>query len=622
MTGQRITIKELRITNGELEPAILNFQPGLNLLVGASDTGKTFVFEAIDFMLGAKEGLRRFPISKGYERISMQIDPSKGCPFTLERAMNGGAFKLTEFCDGRTNPATATNSLSNQHSPEPRSSVSSYLLGLIGIASRQVRKNALGAKVALTFRHVAHLVLVDEERIIQQSSPLLTEGNHIAHTAEANVFGYFLTGLDDSAIIQQESSTQRKLRLAAEASVLEALIEEKEEELLSLISDPTDLAEQVSKLDSSLNDATQVIYTTQAKIESLEGTREQFMLEKVQSESKALFLREQLKRLQLLDDYYTNDKARIESVVEASRVIHDLPEGTCPMCKQPLAEKLSPEPIHEQFDAACYREIEKIDQLRTDLKDTVVDFMRELDTISVRLTDLRTSLFAIDREVQSTLLPLNNAAQLDLRELMKIRMSLVNALSLKANLEGLSGRLELVTIALSDRVSTPTFEKRVTTSSANDFCKIVESILRDWKYPDVDTVAFDTEKQDLVIGGQDRANKGKGYRAITYAAFTIGLMKYCRQNSIPHPGIVVLDTPLNPYKGPTASGEDEEVEDSVKSAFFEYLANDSSGDQFIIMENEMPNISIQSRSQFIEFTRNPSFGRYGFSRPDQRCLIC
>jgi hypothetical protein len=42
-----------------------------------------------------------------------------------------------------------------------------------------------------------------------------------------------------------------------------------------------------------------------------------------------------------------------------------------------------------------------------------------------------------------------------------------------------------------------------------------------------------TREGDLVIGSQDRANKGRAQSHRT--AFVIGLMKYCRRHDIPHP---------------------------------------------------------------------------------------
>jgi hypothetical protein len=88
-------------------------------------------------------------------------------------------------------------------------------------------------------------------------------------------------------------------------------------------------------------------------------------------------------------------------------------------------------------------------------------------------------------------------------------------------------------------------------------------------------------------------------------------MKYCRLKNIPHPGIVVLDTPLNPYKGPIST-EADKLTDEVKDAFFRYLADDTSGDQYIIMENDEPPADVRDRVTYYDFTRNPALGRYGF----------
>lgn len=243
MTERRIILRDLTITHAVLPPASVSFGPGLNLVIGASDTGKTFVFEALDFMLGAKDGLRRIPEAEGYNSVLLTIDPSHGAPFALRRAFEGGAFEAKEYGNGRSNAETATKTLSPVHSWEPDASLSAYLLELVGIGNRQVRKNAQGEKSALSFRHVAHLTTISETTIIQQSSPVFTE-QATAHTAEANAFAYFLTGQDDSAIIAQESPKDRKSRLETQASLLEAILEERREELAALISEPQDLVSQ------------------------------------------------------------------------------------------------------------------------------------------------------------------------------------------------------------------------------------------------------------------------------------------------------------------------------------------------------------------------------------------
>lgn len=611
MTPRQLSLRTLSVTDGSLPPAELTFQPGLNLVVGASDTGKTFVFECIDFMLGAKDGLRSIPESAGYERVTLTVDPTGGVPFTLRRAASGGEFGLTEFADGRDRAPTATRTLSAVHSPDPQRSLSAYLLHLVGIGNRQIRKNAQGEKKALSFRHVTHLTLIGEERIIQQASPLLT-AHDTEHTAEENVFAYFLTGQDDSAIIPQENSRQRKARLATEAELLETLLAERTAELAAIAISLDDLAGRAARLEASIASATDAVVTSQSQIGDLERRRDELTQERTARQSRALFLGEQLKRLRLLGDYYRTDRARLEAVVEAAGVVHDLPEGTCPLCNQPLTGGVA---SHGEFEAACRREVEKIDRLQRDLGEAINDFEREAAGVQARIETLEASLTTIDRELRSVLVPGTRTAQAELQSLMKTRTAVAQASTLQATVTALQDRLTAVRAAQSQRVARPVFESRTSTSAASEFCTVVEDILRAWEYPDLGSVAFDTDKGDLVIGGQDRANKGKGYRAITYAAFAIGLMKYCRLKSIPHPGVVVLDTPVNPYKGPTPTNPAERVSDAVKTAFFEYLAADTSGDQVIVMENEEPPATIRDRVQCVEFTRNRGVGRYGFFPP-------
>jgi hypothetical protein len=589
----------------------MSFNPGLNLIIGSSGTGKTFIFEAIDFMLGAKDGLRRIPEAEGYARVSLSIDPSEGSPFTLRRAFDGGNFEMVEFGNGRSDSETATKRLSSTHSAESNTSLSAFLLDIVGIGNRQVRKNVQGEKKALSFRHVARLALVDEQRMIQQSSPVLSE-HDTENTAEANVFAYFLSGLDDSAIIPQENSKNRKARLAAEADLLEAILEERRNELTKLASDPNELVNQATRLESAINDATTFVVSSQAQITELEGRRTSFISERSKRNSRLLFLQEQLKRLRLLDEYYLSDRARLEAVIEASHVFHDLPEGTCPLCNQAFPPETANAPPHRAFEAACSKEIEKIDALRRDLESAISDFSLEESDHLAKVKEIEDQLQTLERELQTVLLPTTGTAHADLQRLLQTRAAVSQGVSIQATILDLENRLSRIRQAQNERVPRPTFEPRATTSSASEFCKVVEEILGAWNYPELGTVAFDTDKCDLVIGGKDRANTGKGYRAITHAAFTIGIMKYCRQKGLPHPGFVVLDTPVNPYKGPASSAPDDQLTDVVKDAFFRYLADDKSGDQIIVIENETPPQDVVERVNVYDFTRNHDIGRYGF----------
>jgi hypothetical protein len=105
-------------------------------------------------------------------------------------------------------------------------------------------------------------------------------------------------------------------------------------------------------------------------------------------------------------------------------------------------------------------------------------------------------------------------------------------------------------------------------------------------------------------------------RAITHAAFTIGLLGYCRDNAHAHPGFVVLDSPLLSYRAPEEGTEPLTPEDDLSGTdlneqFFQFLTALPEDQQVITIENTDPPAAITTRPQVTMFTRNPKNGRYG-----------
>lgn len=135
-------------------------------------------------------------------------------------------------------------------------------------------------------------------------------------------------------------------------------------------------------------------------------------------------------------------------------------------------------------------------------------------------------------------------------------------------------------------------------------------MLKAWNFPDASRVHFDKTTRDFVISGKPRGSRGKGMRAITHAAFTVTLLEYTRSNELPHPGFVVLDTPLLAYREP--EGEEDDLSGTdVQDRFYQYLL--ALGDrQIIILENVDPPDTIKAGQQAAFFSKNPHLGRYGF----------
>ncbi|HDT0818498.1 TPA: hypothetical protein QIC44_005163, partial [Escherichia coli] len=100
------------------------------------------------------------------------------------------------------------------------------------------------------------------------------------------------------------------------------------------------------------------------------------------------------------------------------------------------------------------------------------------------------------------------------------------------------------------------------TRTLAELCREIETVLKDWKWGAEPDVSFNEKEYDIIVDGQPRQSHGKGVRAILYSAFIIGLLKYCIKKGYPHPGLVVIDSPLTSYKkkaAATVSGFDEPI---------------------------------------------------------------
>jgi hypothetical protein len=124
-------------------------------------------------------------------------------------------------------------------------------------------------------------------------------------------------------------------------------------------------------------------------------------------------------------------------------------------------------------------------------------------------------------------------------------------------------------------------------------------------------LGYDVARNDFTIGTQNRIAFGKGHRALTHAAVVVSILRYCRLVDLPHPGLVILDTPLNPLRGRDEPGE-EKVSKEVQNAFYEDLARNSGEDQIIVMENEDPSEAVRSLMTYQHFSGNPDIDRPGF----------
>ena len=76
----------------------MTFSSGVNVVCGASDTGKSFMAESIDFMLGGSK-LRDMPERTPFGEVQFDLDVAAGEKWRFFRATSGGNFKVQNLLD-------------------------------------------------------------------------------------------------------------------------------------------------------------------------------------------------------------------------------------------------------------------------------------------------------------------------------------------------------------------------------------------------------------------------------------------------------------------------------------------------------------------------------------------
>lgn len=590
--------------------ALLDFAPGLSLVYGASNTGKSFALKALDFMLGGSRDLPNIKEREPYDRLFLDVAFTSERSVVLERALVGGSFLLRDGSD-------AERTLAPRHSANTENNISTYLLSQMQAEGRRISVDASGTPGNLSFRDIANVVLTDETAIQSEFSPI-ESGSPTNRTRERSAFKFILTGEDDSAIVPVIKPKDFRTGRAARVSMLEEMIDEIEADISADYPDVEGLTDQSKKLDETLENIHRQIRELRQSISALLDEKRRLSTEIAAAERRSTEIALSISSFSKLDEVYGSDLARLEALEEVGFLLAIEGEADCPICG---AKPESQEHSHgldeiEKVQVAAEIEIEKITRQRTELLQTVEDTVTEDIRLTKSIAELRESLSSVEDQLLSAT-PDANEQQRVLSEVLLERDQVRDGLDLVARLDRLTKQKEQI-----ERTKPPKRDSSIqlglSTETAKDFADTISEVLLAWGFPGRKQVVFDLSTYDLIIDGKERRNNGKGVRAITHAAFKVALMLFCRERGLPHPGFLVLDTPLLTYRDPmkkegdSLAQDEQELQNSdMKERFFDHLGELGEKAQIVVLENIDPPKEFGEQHSIEAFTNDPDEGRQG-----------
>lgn len=605
----RLKLTKLVLTGENKQDAIIDFKDGLNVIAGASDTGKSFAFECIDYALGSSSELKEVPEVDGYQSVFLEIeDIGQRVIFTIERGITKEKNKMTIYYSNYQDKDRAKNEkISITHSA--KKSLSKKMLNYCGCIYNNVKKNAEKTQ-SFTFRSFIPLMMISELRITATYSPIYrvdSRGSTFA-TSEKSVFKTVISGTDYEKKEKKENTEIAKAELKGKIEQLKQIINEIRLENNDLMKGVEDIklekSIEIIELNKFIKEKTDEI-----KKHELEYKNTQAEIEFENTELKRLLNNNN--KFKLLKKNYLSDLDRLEFINDAFDLTQQLVEVECPICHSPM--KINEIEKSDDYYEALVAEKLKIEVQLTELDKTIKDLSDEIMNKEENISKLENHKDEIKDILNNKLGPIVAEKVEQVQNLLEIQEKINLITRNKKRMDKYYTEINEWQEKIDSTVQNKGNKKEnLPDEYTNELCMEIKQLLKKCDFiGEEDDIKYNSATNDVKIGDKEKASFGKGARAIINSTFLIGLMNYCYKKKLCHPGFVVLDSPLTTYKEKDKKdGVDETITKGTKEKFYEMLAEQKNG-QIIIFDNEEPSSTVKKKINYLHFSGDSSVGRKG-----------
>lgn len=603
-------IKKLKVVGEGKEDAELIFEKGLNVIHGPSNTGKSYIFQCIDYVFGADK-IKKIPESKDYSKLYVEIrNIDNDLPITILRFLDSKDIYYYLCSIDKVNNQHSEK-LKSKHDPDSDDNISKFLLKQIGIKeNKYLVKNKDGKKITLGFRAITHLSVISETDIISEDKSPILETQNTRQTYSKSVFRYLLTNQDDIACAELEKAEIRKAKNEAKIDYIKEEIISLTQEREKLINDRKKIdTEGVDNLDyykDKIVEIEKVIKYKRQELHDINTANNRMNLQKNKTQMM-------LDKFQLLKRQYLSDLDRLDFLADGGSLLSQIEPHHCPLCDSVVAKNVH-DVKHDDIVDCCNIEKSKIQINLRELEASIGDLNKELCQINEMLLLGEEKTKEYNKEIAQI-------SDKDLKPLRMVIKALIDQAKTDSKITDIGSTIErktgeIITFQESKSVKADAVTNGLVVEQQiyDDLCEEIKNSLIACGYSEVKKVTFNVSTQDIEINGVHRLSNGKGYRAFFYAIFSAALMIYLHKIEHAFTNVLVLDSPLTTLKEYEIdkAKEDDFIENSLQDGLFTFFADSFNDKQVIIIDNKQPPKSLSGRYNDITFTKGRSVGRYGF----------
>lgn len=614
MNNYGFKIRKLVLKGQNKKDAILTFTSGLNAITGASDTGKSFAFACIDFIMGSGE-VPELPVeAEGYEEVLLEIERYDNKEIqTVQRNLIDNKARLFNSSIDNVK-RSKSRSISVKHNPN--NSISSYFLDLCKSDYETLLSSIKNGNTrGFSFRDFVHLTMANETKIVWKASPIFTSESKktITRTGETAAFYTIINGKDYPNTKLSEKKEITKAKSTGKVELLEDLISRIQEEILEdekLINNKVE-----EEVENKILKILSGIETKKKNIIAYEEEQAVTRDELIGIANEKNLLIELKNKFSLLKKNYESDLERMEFIAESQFYLSQLVDVVCPICDSKWEE--SSEELKTNFyeyEEAINSEKMKVTRQLEDLVATMNDLNGKITQFNLSEKSLENKMKQNEILIENELKPIIAGSLNELEGLYSEKEIFFRLNMNNKRIKKYEREIEILNSNLKNNTNQNLGNLGEASEEAiNELCKIISSLLKDWNFTD-ESIDYNKEIKDIVVSGKQKSTFGKGSRAILNSAFIIAIMLYCIKKRLPHPKVVILDSPLTTYKekDKKAGMPNEEVTSQVKESFFKTLSKLGDGIQLIVFDNVEPSADLHEKINYYHFSGNEKVGRKGF----------
>lgn len=583
----------------------VEFTSGLNVVCGASDTGKSAILKSIKYAFGGDDK----PFSKestGFDTIAVTIKTIKG-EFTLTRKIGKGIINVVSNLKGIDSGDYDTAYKKENKRPV----IDSILLKLLDIKGEpMIIKNQNGDRNHLTFNTILRSFYLNEDDIDDPRAVLTP--------SETTIIPRFLSSLL-FLLIGDDFSNQNQIDSDAISKAKKAALEKFTHERVANFTSRRDELEEILKSYDGIDVVAEMqasldrLTDAEAALDKAMAERSTIIEELSGLEQEAAQCELDLRRFTDLQTQLQADIDRISFISECSDIASSLPKKIkCPYCNNDMDDKAA----HSVTKSASGELARTLSQLQG-IELSASDLKGQLGTIHANMQEKEAKLKEIKELIYKTLAPKAAAIKEDINAFQRYLEAKNEYEVLHEVSEKLERALNVELEAKPVDVSKFKPKEHYPADFSVDMSKYAYDILAETKYRGLNTADFSLGKFDLIVNGETKADvHGKGYHSFINTVAGLTMRNYFIEHAKHKPGIFIVDTPLHGFEEGTGANDPN----SMQYSLFQYFINHASDGQMIVVENRknMPVIDFDSMGiNAIEFTHGnyeSTFknNRYGF----------